>query len=82
MKIWCLFSVENNYDQPENNLVSWWQNKPTIETLTTFVGICLGKSNDEAIVQLVNLWSKGDCRHPLYGTIYRLEEVEEGKKLG
>lgn len=28
--IWCLFSVDNNYDQPDHNLVTWWSTLPGV----------------------------------------------------
>jgi hypothetical protein len=56
MKIWCLFSVDNNYDQPENNLVCWWQEKPSLETLFIILGIKMGE-NDEHTVQVVQVWT-------------------------
>lgn len=31
--IWCLFSIDNDYRQPEHNLVAWWCLKPTLEQL-------------------------------------------------
>jgi hypothetical protein len=34
-KIWCLFSVENHYDQPANNLVAAWADNPSIDALFT-----------------------------------------------
>ena len=40
--IWCLFSIANNYDQPDNNLVAWFKEKPTfeklLETFTNYFG--------------------------------------------
>ena len=32
--IWCLFSIYNKYDQPDNNLVAWFKEKPTLELLS------------------------------------------------
>lgn len=31
--IWCLFSVANDYDQPEHNLVAFWFSKPDIKKI-------------------------------------------------
>lgn len=36
--IWCLFSIENNYDQPDNNLVMWWATKPSLDTVIFIPG--------------------------------------------
>jgi len=78
MKIWCLFSIDNEYDQPPNNLVCWWQKKPSIETLAKTLEVELGGS-DELTVKLVNIWTGKEAR--FVNTDYRLEEVEEGKTL-
>jgi hypothetical protein len=80
MKIWCLFSVDNNYDQPEHNLVCWWQEKPTLECLFETLGHKLGE-DDEVTVNVVNIWTGKDVQIYKSGTSYRLEEVEEGTKL-
>lgn len=79
--IWCLFSVENNYDQPENNLCQWWDEKPSIEVLANaVVGQDLGDCNDDQIVMLVSIWT-GKGGEVEGGTLYRLQEVKEGEKL-
>lgn len=31
--IWVLFSIDNDYNQPHNNLVAWWSVKPSIAQL-------------------------------------------------
>ena len=33
-KIWVLFSIANEYDQPNANLKAWWCNKPTFKQLS------------------------------------------------
>jgi hypothetical protein len=82
MKIFCLFSVDNNYDQPDNNLVCWWQKKPSLEQMFKALEVdpTLGGSYNEAnIVAVVKVFS-GDGAS-INETDYRLEEVEEGKNL-
>ena len=76
VKIWCLFSVEREHDQPANNLVGWWEIKPSIEKLAGFLACSMEKATDEQIVAVVNIWSgkAADIRT----TQYRLEEVIEG----
>ena len=32
-EIWCLFSIDFEYNQPDNNLVVWWETKPDFSTL-------------------------------------------------
>lgn len=76
--IWCLFSVENNYDQPDNNLVRWWSSKPSIEELARFMGMPLDKTSDEGVVRIVNLW-QGQQLTVHGDTRYRLQEVKEGE---
>jgi hypothetical protein len=79
-KIWCLFSVDNNYDQPNNNLVAWWSEKPSLEILGSALGVKLGEKDSEAVF-LVNVWTGKNERHPDYETNYRLEDVAEGRIL-
>lgn len=31
--IYCLISIKNEYSQPENNLVTYWNNKPTYKII-------------------------------------------------
>lgn len=79
MKVWMLFSVENLYDQPENNLVAWWKTKPTFDDLAKAVGWGQFPCNtDEGTLYIVNLWQGADKKDKPGGTRYRLEEVEEG----
>lgn len=78
MKIWCLFSVENNYDQPDYNLVTWWAEKPSIERLAAFMRRPLGNNNDDTVA-VVKLWSGERVRFETGGASYRLEEVEGSK---
>ena len=79
-KIWCLFSRENLYDQPDNNLVRWWKEKPSIETLAKFLATPLDKGADEDIVKVVDIWRGKTVRLSVIGdTDYRLQEVAEGE---
>lgn len=76
--IWCLFSVDENYDQPDHNLTAWWQTRPSIEKLATFLTVRLG-ADDQQTINLVKIWS-GETHSLgiLNNTAYRLEEVPEG----
>lgn len=76
-KIWCLFSVANMYDQPNNNLVCWFEKKPSIEKLAQTLGATL--QGDDTILSIVNI-SQGK-KSRLFGADYRLEEVGELKIL-
>lgn len=79
LSIWCLFSVENNYDQPDNNLVRWWATKPSIEALGQFMALPIDKVEDEEVAKIVDLWRGQPTRFKLGGTNYRLQEVKEGE---
>jgi hypothetical protein len=84
LKIWCVFSVDNNYDQPDNNLVIWFNEKPTLDQLArTLTGKGLDELDEPNIVAIVGIWTgNSDGKLPFgFDTIYRLEEVEEGRKL-
>ena len=79
--IWCLLSVEVEYDHPDNNLVRYWTTKPTLEVLAKFMACPLASAKDEDIVKLVSLW-KGEPEQFFYSsTTYRLQEVFEGESL-
>lgn len=65
--IWCLFSIQNEYDQPQNNLEAWWSKYPTLNQVSDVIG--KGFS-------VADLWAGKTVR---YGnTDYRIEEVKEG----
>lgn len=75
--IWCLFSVENNYDQPQNNLVAWWKNKPQLETLAEALGRKFPGADDDETIFIVNIWSQKTTKDS-HGTIWRFEIKNEG----
>jgi hypothetical protein len=72
--IWCLFSVDNNYDQPANNLVCWWREKPDINTLSVAMGVRM--DTDAHIIAVVRV-HQGE-KAQVINTEYRLEQVGEG----
>lgn len=80
-KIWCLFSIANNYDQPQNNLERWWSQKPSIEQLGKYMACPLDTADDEDVVKVVNLWQGQTVRFSHNDTDYRLEVVPEGESL-
>lgn len=81
-EIWCLFSVYNNYDQPENNLVAWWDDRPSIEVLSKMLmGVSIDQLQDDDVVSLVNVWKGQPSRFSGHDTRYRLETVTSGTKL-
>lgn len=76
--IWCLFSVEQTYDQPDNNLRAWWAEKPTVEALGRYLARPLDNSLDTEIVKLVDIWLGRPTLFRENDTTWRLEEVQEG----
>ena len=80
LAIWCLFSIENNYDQPDNNLVAFWHSKPSIEKIAEALGVKMDEAADEAIITIVNIYAgKGECRFD--NTDFSLNTVEPGQVL-
>ena len=79
-KIWCLFSVSNDYDQPDHNLVCWWADKPSIDAVSKIVcGKQLTELTDESILVVVGIVRGDKCDFD--GCEYRLEEVAMGKPM-
>ena len=78
--IWVLFSVENNYDQPENNLEIFWREKPSLEQLAKVIlAKTLGKLTTEQIVSIVELWTGKPTG--FHNATCRLESIAEGVVL-
>lgn len=75
MKIWCLFSIDNDYNQPKNNLVAWWKNKPNKDQLSKALGV----SENDALASSNEILSGKEVR--VWDADYRLEEVREGLPL-
>ena len=74
--IWCLFSVENQYDQPPHNLVAWWAEKPDFSKIGHALGIKFSEANDESILAVVKLWQGNGVRYD--NADYSLKSVPEG----
>jgi hypothetical protein len=81
VKIWALFSVDNNYDQPANNLVAWWVTKPSLDVLAvTITGKRMEFLDDASIIGIVRIFGGEDKTiSTTDGTSYRLEAIAEGK---
>ena len=47
--VWCLFGIENDYDQPEHNLVCLWGEKPSIDILKN-LSIRFSKRDSERLL--------------------------------
>lgn len=80
MKIFCLFSVDNNFDQPSHNLVCFWTKRPSMVQLAQMLGIqAWPNERDEDTLNVVKVWQGNEVR--IGNTDFRLEEIDEGKKL-
>ena len=66
--VWCVFSVENNYDQPDNNLEAVFLSKPDYEEL-----VCIFNSEIAEILSHTHI-RYNECD-------YRLEEIIIGERL-
>ena len=75
MKVYAIFSIANNYKQPENNLEILFQNKPNFENLKTFFFdyLSIDELRNSDIMFLVDLMRGKSVR--LVYTEYRIEEV-------
>ena len=69
-----MFSVENQYNQPNNNLEGWFNQKPTIEMLLKHFNVQMDDS--ERIAKIAQLWAGQEVR--LSNADYRIEEVGQG----
>jgi hypothetical protein len=67
-KIWALLSIDNLYDQPENNLVAWWSQKPDLQQIQAVLHY-----DKEYILPILD-----GTTVRLSETDYRLEELSEG----
>jgi len=77
MKIWALFSVSCDYDQPPNNLEAWWVNKPDKKQLRAVIYPEQKEFNEENSVAMEKLLNGGSLSIE-YVVDYRLEQLEEG----
>ena len=76
----ALFSVENEYYQPMNNLVCLWKEKPSLETLCKDLGWKFPADSDKDTLAIVTLW-QGKEEVRIDNVDYRLETVHFNKKL-
>ena len=76
MKIWCLFSIDNNYDQPDHNLCAWWSGKPSFQMLAKELNLVFPGVSDEQTLLIVNLWQGMRVEH--CQVQFRLREIGEG----
>lgn len=74
-EIWVLFSIANDYNQPESNLEGWWSEKPTFRMLADFFGINVDLRKENR--QIGQLFEGKEVI--LFRSAFRLEKIKEGK---
>jgi hypothetical protein len=77
-KIYCIFQIVNAYDQPDNDLHSWYTEKPTIELMLKLFPDSWNRGQ-EHINDLKRMLDGFNVRYG--GSDYRVQEVKEGIKL-
>lgn len=76
MKVWALFSIANEYDQPDNNLEKLWLDKPSfLQLVDTLYGRPVEELMDDEIIKAANLL-KGERVCDGHHNEYRIEEVD------
>ena len=76
-KIWALFCVYNEYNQPDNNLIAWWAEIPNKEKLCNVIDVILNEYTSKLCDDLLN---GKEVRYEY--TDYRLNFINEGKIIG
>lgn len=76
MNVWAIFSIDNDYNQPDNNLNKLYKNKPTIIQLSNYFFDTedIGSLEENLILFLSSLL-KGEEKG-FQHVNYRLEQVE------
>jgi hypothetical protein len=80
--IWALFSVANLYDQPSNNLVAWWPDKPSFAELAKALGTEFPCHTDEETLFVINIWKGSETLDKNEQARYRLRPVPSNTQLG
>lgn len=76
MSMIALFSIDNQYDQPDNNLVALFENKPSLELLAKALNTTFPASTDSDTLTIVSIWNDIDkYSHRLNDANYRLETI-------
>tara|TARA_R110000744_G_scaffold55033_1_gene116497 strand:+ start:820 stop:1065 length:246 start_codon:yes stop_codon:yes gene_type:complete len=76
----ALFSIDNNYDQPRNNLVCVWKKRPTLERLAQVLDKKFPAHNDPDTLLIVKLWNEETVR--IDDIDYRIELIHFDTKIG
>lgn len=71
MKIWVLTSVANDYNQPENNLMAWWPQKPAAAQVAAALTVTETHAGVEQLMQTGRYTD-------ILGNCYALHEIGPG----
>lgn len=73
----ALFSIDNEYNQPDNNLVALFKEKPSLPTLAKAIGVDFPSTNDNITLAVVTIWSNIDTTGGIRigETDFRLETI-------
>lgn len=88
--IWVLLSIENEYNQPLNNIVAFWHEKPELKQLCAafgapdLTGVDLYQAVEKytellEVIGLVKLLLTSDYARNIRGTDYRLRVMKPGQ---
>lgn len=75
MKVWAIFSIENEYNQPKNNLVKLYKNKPTMQQLDSWWQGYVSEEYSKFGL-LHHMLTGSEIRFTPYGASYRLQEID------
>lgn len=76
---YMLFSVHNNYDQPDHNLVAWWSGKPSFDQLAKAMGTTFPAPNDDTTLAVVKVWEMKEAT--VDQVLYWMATMKEGHDL-
>lgn len=81
MKLWAIFSIDNEYYQPTNNLQMLFEHKPSFEQLAWFLypDKTLDQMEENELINTVNMLQLKEVNK--WEVNYRLEEVVVGERL-
>lgn len=74
MKIYAMLSIADICNQPDNNLVAWWFEKPSIDKILWAIGGTY--EDDAAVLAAAHIYNGGV--HGFRNTEYRVAKIDEG----
>jgi hypothetical protein len=75
--IWVLFSIDNNYDQPDHNMVYWWKDRPSLHEVALALNLSFPGASDDQTLTIVAIWDGKESR--IADTSYRLQQIKPGR---